>query len=154
VCGFVFVLMCIYVGMSITTHTHTHTHTRTQVLMPSEDPGVVPIPKPIAGGYAPGAWPKGWCHPPDAVCLSLGIKENMCGKCTKTATGFMLGISACSPPPPTHAHAHAYIHNDVYVDRGLDSQAVARSAMLRSLCGVWSETPVSATSGCCRQTPS
>jgi len=60
------------------------------VLMPSADPGIVPIPKPVAGGYAPGAWPKGWCHPPDAVCLSLGIKENMCGTCTKTATGFKL----------------------------------------------------------------
>jgi len=61
-----------------------------KVLMPGEDPGVVPIPKPMAGGYGPGKWPKGWCHPPDAVCLSLGIKENMCGKCVKTATGFRL----------------------------------------------------------------
>ena len=61
-----------------------------KVLMPSEDPGVVPIPKPMAGAYAPGQWPQGWCHPPDAVCLSLGIKENMCGTCTKTATGFKL----------------------------------------------------------------
>ena len=61
-----------------------------KVLMPSENPGIVPMPPPMAGGYAPGVWPKGWCHPPDAVCLSLGIKENMCGTCTKTATGFKL----------------------------------------------------------------
>jgi len=61
-----------------------------KVLMPSEDPGIVKIPQPVAGGYSPGRWPKGWCHPPDAMCLSLGIKENMCGTCTKTATGFKL----------------------------------------------------------------
>jgi len=42
------------------------------------------------GAYAAGAWPGGWCYPPDAVCKSLGIKENMCGTCTKTATGFKL----------------------------------------------------------------
>ena len=60
------------------------------VLMDSSNPGMIKIPKPVAGGYGPGKWPMGWCHPPDAACLALGIKENMCGKCVKTATGFKL----------------------------------------------------------------
>jgi len=59
-------------------------------LMDSEDPGTIPIVKPQSGGFMPGKWPKGFCHPPDAECLALGITDNLCGKCTKTATGFKL----------------------------------------------------------------
>jgi len=90
-----------------------------KVLMSSENPGVVPIPKPIQGGYAPGAWPRGWCHPPDAVCLSLGIKENMCGKCTKTATGFMLeNTKAGLRWGPGGASVDGKSFDDSYIGKG------------------------------------
>lgn len=90
-----------------------------KVLMDSSDPGIVPIPKPIAGGYAPGKWPKGWCHPPDAVCLSLGIKDNMCGKCTKTATGFALeNTKAGLRWGPNGAAVDGKSFDDNYIGKG------------------------------------
>ena len=39
-------------------------------------------------GMKPGPWPNGNCLPKtDATCMNLGIKENMCGKCTSLGGG-------------------------------------------------------------------
>ena len=47
-------------------------------------------PAMVSSTFKAGDWPAGWCYEPDATCVELGIKENMCGKCIKTATGFKL----------------------------------------------------------------
>ena len=39
---------------------------------------------------AHGPWPIKACFPLDKSCTDLGVKENLCGKCTKTADGFKL----------------------------------------------------------------
>lgn len=44
-------------------------------------------PPEIPYGPEPGSWPKGYCDLPDQTCKDLGIKENLCGKCTKLSGG-------------------------------------------------------------------
>ena len=38
-------------------------------------------------GVKPGPWPKGMCYPRDNNCKSLGIKDNLCGKCVSLGGG-------------------------------------------------------------------
>jgi len=38
-------------------------------------------------GVKPGPWPKGMCYPRDNSCKSLGIKDNLCGKCVSLGGG-------------------------------------------------------------------
>jgi hypothetical protein len=42
-------------------------------------------------GMKPGPWPNGNCVPKsDSSCVNLGVKENLCGTCTKLSGGFRL----------------------------------------------------------------
>merc|ERR1719183_439976 len=38
-------------------------------------------------GIKPGPWPQGMCYPRDNTCKALGIKDNLCGKCTSLGGG-------------------------------------------------------------------
>jgi len=44
-------------------------------------------PPEIPYGPQAGSWPKGYCTLMDSTCKGLGIKDNLCGKCTKLAGG-------------------------------------------------------------------
>jgi hypothetical protein len=37
-----------------------------------------------------GTWPTRACYPRDQTCIDLGVTDNLCGKCEKTATGYKL----------------------------------------------------------------
>jgi len=103
--------------------------------------------------YEAGAWPGGWCHPPDAVCKSLGIKDNMCGTCAKTPTGFKLeNTKAGLRWGAAGAHVDGKSFDDNYMDKG--STQARNICILAKYGNKPAALPEFPTSGCAGHTQS